>query len=88
MTYLEVADYLAVPGPCRIHKTTRLLETLLKQDVVDGVAPRAALVVSRNGSGRPAAGFFDRLGHLGLWDGDNPDSFHDALLDRLFDGES
>jgi len=85
MTYLEVADHLAVPGPYRIHKTTRLLELLLKEDVELGVAPRAALVVSRAGSGRPAEGFFDRARRLGIWDGHDPERFHDALLNRLFE---
>ncbi len=84
MTYLEVADHLAVPGPYRIHKTTRLLELLLKQDVEQGVAPRSALVVSRAGSRRPAEGFFDRARRLGIWDGHDPAGFHNALLNRLF----
>lgn len=85
MTYLDVADHLAVPGPHRIHKTTRLLELLLKQDVEDGRVPRSALVVSRIGRGRPAAGFFHRARGLGLWDGVDPARFHDALVARLFD---
>lgn len=85
MTYLEVADHLAMPGPYRIHKTTRLLELLLKQDVERGLAPRSALVVSRAGSGRPAEGFFDRARRLGIWDGHDPGDFHDELLSRLFE---
>jgi len=84
LTYLEVADHLAVPGPHRIHKTTRLLEILLKQDVQQGRAPRSALVVSRTGSGRPASGFFDRAERLGLYDGRSPDAFHDSLLRQLW----
>jgi hypothetical protein len=85
LTYLEVADQLAVPGPQRIHKTTRLLEILLKQDVENGRIARSALAVSRVGRGRPAAGFFDRARRLGIWDGQDPDGFHDRLLERLFD---
>jgi hypothetical protein len=86
LTYLEVADHLAVPGPHRIHKTTRLLEILLKQDSQKGRVPRSALVVSRRGSGRPAIGFFERAQRLGLFDGQSPDEFHDHLLGQLFRG--
>jgi len=85
MTYFEVADRLAVPGPHRIHKTTQLLEILLEQDIERGLPPRSALVLSRNGSGRPAAGFFDRAGQLGLSDGGDSKRFHEALLARLFE---
>lgn len=83
MTYLEVADALAVPGPHRIHKTTRLLETLLKQDIDDGRPIRAALAVSRARRGRPAPGFFDRARRLGLPVGDDEPAFHDQLINDL-----
>ncbi len=86
MTYLEVADHLAVPGPHRIHKTTRLLELLLKRDVAAGRVPRSALVVSRAGRGRPAAGFFDRARRLGIFDGQGAAEFHDELLRQLYAG--
>ncbi len=85
LTYLEVADALAIPSPQRIHKTARLVEILLKRDAEAGRPLRAALVTSRTRPGRPAEGFFDRARRLGLFDGRDPDHFHDALLAELFD---
>ncbi|AKS41628.1 hypothetical protein [Wenzhouxiangella marina] len=84
LTYLQIADALAMPGPHRIHKTTRLIELLLKQEVTAGRLPRAALAVSRARPGRPAPGFFDRARRLGLFDGQDSDAFHEGLLERLF----
>ncbi len=84
LTYLEAADALAVPGPQRIHKTTRLLETLLVRDAEAGRPLRAALVISRTGRGLPGQGFFDHAQRLGLHDGDNPEGFHARLLAELF----
>ena len=85
LTYLEVADALAMPAPQRIHKTTRLLEILLKRDVEAGRPIRSALVTSRTRPGRPAAGFYDRARRLGLYDGQEPDRFHETLLRELFE---
>jgi hypothetical protein len=85
MTYLQVADALAIEAPQRIHKTTRLIEILLKRDSLAGQPIRAALIISRTGSGRPAVGFFERARRLGLFDGENPERFHDRLLEELFD---
>lgn len=85
MSYLEVADALAVPAPLRIHKTTRLVELLLKRDAEAGAPIRAALVTSRARPGRPADGFFDRARRLGLFDGADPDAFHERLVLELFD---
>lgn len=84
MTYLEVADTLAIPGPKRIHKTTSLVEILLKLDAQAGRPLRAALVTSRARPGLPAEGFFDRARRMGLHDGSNPAAFHDGLLEELF----
>lgn len=84
LTYLEVADGLAIPGPQRIHKTARLLEILLKRDADAGRPIRAALVTSRVRAGLPAEGFFDRARRLGLHAGGDQAAFHAALLDRLF----
>ncbi len=84
LTYLQLADALAMPGPCRIHKTTRLLERLLKQDLAAGRPPRAALVVSRQGTGLPAEGFFHRAQRLGAFDGGDPVAFHAGVLAQLF----
>jgi len=84
LTYLEVADALAVPGPKRIHKTTRLIEMLLKRDAEAGRPIRSALVTSRASPGLPARGFFDRARRMGLYDGGDPAVFHRRLLDELF----
>ncbi len=84
MTYLEVADALAMPGPKRIHKTTRLLEILLKRDADAGLPLRAALATSRTNRGLPARGFFDRAERLGLFDGSDPAAFHARVLEELF----
>ena len=87
LTYLEVADTLAIPSPKRIHKTARLVERLMKQDAEAGRPIRAALVTSRARPGLPAEGFFDRARRLGLYSGGDPAAFHAALLERLFSGD-
>ena len=88
LTYLEAADALAVPGPKRIHKTTRLLEILLARDAEAGQPLRAALVISRTGRGLPGKGFFDHAQRLGLHDGRDPAGFHARLLAELFAGDT
>ena len=80
LTYLALADAVALPGPRRIHRLTRLLEKLLKADAEADQPIRAAWVTSRARSGRPAPGFFERAKRLGLFDGHDPDRFHDQLL--------
>lgn len=84
LSYLELADAVAMPGPQRIHRITRLLEILMKEDFGAGRPIRSALVVSRVGRGLPAEGFFDRARRLGLFEGDNPADFHRRLLSVLF----
>lgn len=84
LTYLEVADALAMPGPQRIHKTARLIEILLKRDADAGRPLRSALVTSRARPGLPAPGFFDRARRMRLFDGENPQDFHARLLAELF----
>lgn len=84
MTYLQVADALDVEPPHRIHKTARLVEMLLKEDVDAGRTPLAALVVSKARDGLPAPGFFDRARRLGIYNGGDPATFHRSLLDQLF----
>lgn len=83
LTYLELADAIAMPGPQRIHRTTRLLEILMKRDAQAGRPIRSALVVSRLGHGLPAEGFFERAHRLGLYDGEDPAAFHAALVRRV-----
>jgi hypothetical protein len=84
LTYLELADAAAVPGPQRIHRVTRLLEILMKEDCLAGRPLRSALVVSRVGRGLPAEGFFDRARRLGLLKETNPADFHRQQLVSLF----
>ncbi len=80
--YLEVADALAIEAPLRIHKTTRLLEILLKRDAEAGRPLRSLLVVSKTRPGEPAEGLFERARRLGLFD-DDPDAFYRRELTRL-----
>jgi len=84
LTYLEVADALAIQGPRRIDKTARLLESLLQQDAQAGRPIRAALVTSRSRPGLPARGFFDCARRLGLCAGSDQAECHAALLERLY----
>lgn len=84
LTYLEVADALAIPGPRRIDQTARLLECLLQQDALAGRPIRAALVTSRARPGLPARGFFDCARRLGLCAGGDQAEYHAALLERLY----
>lgn len=86
LTYLQVADAMALDPPHRIHKITRLLELLLNRDARAGRPLRAALAVSRVRGGLPGPGFFDRARRLGLFDGTGPERFHRQLLEELFDG--
>lgn len=85
LTYLELADRVAMPGPQRIHRTTRLLEKLIRRDLAAGRPIRAALAVSRAGSGLPAPGFFDYAQRLGIYDGSSGrERFHQSLLQQLY----
>jgi hypothetical protein len=84
LTYLELADKVAIPSPQRIHRVTRLLEKTMKQDVQAGLPLQAALVVSRVGNGLPAEGFFERARRLGAFDELDPQAFHQSQLKALF----
>jgi len=84
LSYLEVADALAIAAPKRIQKTARLLELLLERDAAAGRPLRSALVTSRTRPGLPAAGFFDQARRLGLYAGGDAAAFHARLLEDLF----
>ncbi len=83
LTYLEVADHLAIAAPKRIHRTARLVEKLMRRDFDAGRPIRSALVISRVRNGLPAPGFFDRARRLGLLDHDDEWVFHQQLLSQL-----
>ncbi len=84
LSYLQLADAIAMPGPERIHRTTRLLELLMQRDALAERPIRAALAVSRVGNGLPARGFFACARRLDLFDGQDEAGFHRALLQALF----
>ncbi|MEE4295334.1 MAG: hypothetical protein V2J20_01815 [Wenzhouxiangella sp.] len=84
LTYLELADKVAIPAPQRIHRVTRLLEKTMKEDAEAGQPLQAALVVSRLGDGLPAEGFFDRARRLGVFKGRDAQAFHRSQLQALF----
>lgn len=88
VTYLQLADALAIPPPHRIHSVTRLLELLLEDDVRAGRPPLAALAVSRMRGGLPAPGFFERARRLRLPVGENPAEFHARVLKLLYEESS
>lgn len=87
LTYLELADAVAMPGPQRIHKTAVLLEILLARDSAAGRPILSALAVSRTPPYLPAQGFFDRARELALFTGDDAPAFHRRLLMELYAAE-
>jgi len=84
LTYLAIADAVAMPGPQRIHKTTTLLEILLARDHAAGRPLSSALAVSRTPPYLPAQGFFERARELGLFVGTDPAASHRSLLAELY----
>ena len=84
VSYLEAADAIDVQAPRRIHQLTMLLETLMEYDQKHRQPIRAALVVSRDGAGLPAEGFFIKAQELGLMQAGAAQEFHQQCLNRLF----
>lgn len=85
LTYLQVADALALAPPRRIHRVTRLVERLMREQVAAGEPPLSALVISRVRDGLPAPGFFALAERLGVVEpGQPPEHAHACLLDDLF----
>jgi hypothetical protein len=70
VTYGELAQRLAVPGPGSIATLTRALEALMEEDARMGRPFRAALCAGRLAGGLPAPGFFQSAARLGRFDGD------------------
>ena len=87
VTYLEVADAIDIQAPQRIHQVTGLLEAMMEYDQKQGQLIRAALVVSRNHTSLPGAGFFLKAQELGLMPPVKADEFHRQCLNRLFDDQ-
>ncbi|MCK0745281.1 hypothetical protein [Chromohalobacter nigrandesensis] len=65
MTYQQVATALGLTPPRTIQRVAQALEQLMEEDVAAGQPMVAALVVSRQCAGFPAAGFFERAVALG-----------------------
>lgn len=64
VTYRDLAERVAFPGPHTIHRLTLLLETMVREDHAQGRPLLAALAVSR-ATGIPGRGFFQLLVELG-----------------------
>ncbi len=69
VTYRELAQRVAFPGPHSIHRLTLLLEELVREDHAAGRPLLAALAVSRAQNGIPGRGFFQLLNELGRYPG-------------------
>lgn len=69
ITYRELAQQVAFPGPHTIHRLTLLLEGMVRADHAAGRPLLAALAVSRAQGGIPGRGFFQLLSELGRYDG-------------------
>jgi len=76
LTYAELATRLGLRPPQTIHRTTLLLEALMKDQAKSGEPQLASFVVSRARRGLPAPGFFMLLRALELYDG--RDDGHEA----------
>ena len=87
VTYHEAAVALGLEPPQTIHRLALALEDVMTRDAERGEPLRAALVVSRVGSGTPAPGFFAHARSLGVYDGPDQGSqarnFHREQLAAL-----
>ncbi|MCO7248123.1 hypothetical protein [Halomonas sp. Mc5H-6] len=77
MTYQQVANALGLTPPRTIQRVAQALEQLMEEDVAVGRPMVAALVVSRQGAGLPASGFFEQAVALGRFPADARQ--HEAL---------
>ncbi len=86
VTYRELAQRIAFPGPHSIHRLTLLLEEMIREDHAAQRPLLAALAVSRAqkshaGQGMPGRGFFQLLNELGRYAG--PDQGPEAAACHL-----
>ncbi|MBZ9559652.1 MULTISPECIES: hypothetical protein [unclassified Modicisalibacter] len=65
LTYHQVADALGLQPPRTIRQVAMALEQTMREDAAADRPLIAALVVSRQGEGLPARGFFDLAVALG-----------------------
>lgn len=86
VTYRELAQRVAFPGPHSIHRLTLLLEEMIRQDHAAQRPLLAALAVSRAQNGVPGRGFFHLLGELGRYAG--PDQGPEAAACHLREAEA
>lgn len=88
ITYAELAERAEVPGPQRIRRLTEALERRIAEDHAAGRPLRAAVAISKAGTGLPRPGFFAECRALGLYFGpdEGPQArfFHEFELNRLF----
>lgn len=86
VTYRELAQRVAFPGPHSIHRLTLLLEEMIRQDHAAQRPLLAALAVSRAQNGVPGRGFFQLLNELGRYAG--PDQGPEAAACHLREAEA
>lgn len=86
VTYNDLAQRTAFPGPQAIHRLTGLLEEMIREDHAAGRPLLAALAVSRAQKGVPGRGFFHLLAELGRYDG--PDQGPEAAAHHAVELEA
>lgn len=86
VTYRELAQRIAFPGPHSIHRLTLLLEEMIREDHGAERPLLAALAVSRAQNGVPGRGFFQLLNELGRYAG--PDQGPEAAACHLREAEA
>ncbi|WP_020592937.1 hypothetical protein [Kiloniella laminariae] len=69
ISYRQLALEAEIPGPQVIHRLTRILENILRQDHAKGEVSLAPLAVSRGEPAIPRVGFFLLLQELGSYHG-------------------
>jgi hypothetical protein len=74
ITYQALASKMGLVPPKTIRQLTDVLEVLMAEDVAADRPMIAALVISKSGSGLPAAGFFECAARLGRFDGRTQDA--------------
>ncbi len=88
VTYRDLCELADIPGPCRIHRITDLLEQIIQEDLAADRPLLAAVAISRGPARIPQRGFFQLLQALGRYDGpdDGPSAaaFHQDELEMVW----